>query len=141
MSRVRAAGGAARRWLRVVSSPPWRRAPLLVRRSPALAVGVAVAASVLGLAGASRPLFSASAGRASLHQDLEEGCPFEVGLRVERPVPVAGGGDPLAPGGAALDEAVGPIEGIAPAVVSVFGGNATIAPAGGEAGATATVQL
>jgi putative ABC transport system permease protein len=141
MPRLRAAGDAVRRWLRVVTSPPWRRAPLLVGRSPALAVGVAVAAFVLGLAGASRPLFSASAGRASLHQDLEEGCPFEVGLRVERPVPLASGGDPLAPGGTALDEAVAPIEGVAPAVVSVFGGTATMAPARAPDGETATVQL
>ncbi|HEX7135142.1 MAG TPA: FtsX-like permease family protein [Iamia sp.] len=141
MPRLRAAGDAARRWLRVVTSPPWRRAPLLVGRSPALAVGVAVAAFVLGLAGASRPLFSASAGRASLHQDLEEGCPFEVGLRVERAVPLTPGGDPLAAGGTALDDAVGPIEGVAPAVVSVFGGTATVAPAGAEGGETAIVQL
>ena len=79
-----AAVQAVRRWLRVAASPPWRRAPLLVLRSPALAAGVAVAAFVLALAGTSRPLFSASAGRASLQEDLEDGCAFEVGFRAER---------------------------------------------------------
>jgi len=137
-----AAVQAVRRWVRVLTTPPWRRAPLLVGRSPALAIGVAVAAFVLGLAGASRPLFSASAGRASLHQDLEEGCAFEIGLRVERPVPVgAADDDPLAAGGDPLDAAVAPIDGVAPAVVSVFGGNATVARAGAAAGETAGVQL
>ena len=136
-----AAVQAVRRWLRIVATPPWRRAPLLVGRSPALAVGVAVAAFVLGLAGASRPLFSASAGRASLHQDLEEGCAFEIGLRVERPVPIGADDDPLAAGSAALAHAVDPIDGVAPAVVSVFGGTATIARAGAADGTTAGVQL
>lgn len=125
---------ALRRWLRVVTSPPWRRAPLLVGRSPALAVGVAVAAFVLGLAGLSRPLFSASAGRASLQQDLEEGCRFEVGLRVER-AGVEGDPDDATP---ALDEAVAPIAGVGPVVVTSLGGNAALA---GPDGATETVQL
>ncbi len=127
-----------RRWLRVVTSPPWRRAPLLVGRSPALALGVAVAAFVLGLAGASRPVFSASAGRASLLQDLEEGCAFEVGLRAERGVALApGGGDPLAPGREAVEEAVAPIDGLAPLVATTFAGRG-FAGAGGE---TAAVQM
>ncbi|QYG91212.1 hypothetical protein HC251_01345 [Iamia sp. SCSIO 61187] len=145
MPRLRAAGDGVRRWLRVVTSPPWRRAPLLVAASPALAIGVAVAAFVLALAGASQPLFSAATGRASLHQDLEEGCAFEVGLRVERGIALDGPGtatgDPLAARSAVLDEAVAPVDGVAPAVVSVFGGDATIARAGAEAGETASVQL
>ena len=115
---------------------PWRRAPLLVGRSPALAVGVAVAAFVLALAGLSRPLFSASAGRAALLQDIEEGCGFEVGLRVERFLPTTFPGRPgvdvREPGSDELAESTASIDGIGPAVVATFGGDAAIGIPGAD---------
>jgi putative ABC transport system permease protein len=124
-----------RRLGRVLASPPWRRAPAQVWRSPSLAVGVLVAAFVLGLAGASGPMFSASAGEASLASDLETGCSFEIGLRVERraPASIARDRSQLDQRRAALDEAVDPIAGMGPAVQTVFGGFATLAVPGGDA--------
>ncbi|HMG45283.1 MAG TPA: FtsX-like permease family protein [Acidimicrobiales bacterium] len=113
------------RWLRMLWLPPWRRAPLRAWRSPSLFLGVAVAAFVLGVAGASRPMFAASTARASLSRDVETGCRFDVGLRVQRSVSVADASGAFGPqvdeGTQALDAAVGPIEGVDPAVVTVIG--------------------
>lgn len=119
-----------RRTLRTLALAPWRRAPLQGWRTPSLAIGVLVAATVLGLAGVSRPLFAASAARASLAQDLSDGCALEVGLRAERRIatPTAPDvGDELGAATAALDDAVAPVPGIDDAIVTVYGGTADVA--------------
>jgi putative ABC transport system permease protein len=54
---------------------------------------VFTAALVLGLAAGSRPIFSSSASSAALADDQRSGCPFRIGLRVERQVGVVP--DPL----------------------------------------------
>lgn len=130
------------RRIRILWLPPWRRAPLRGWRSPSLFLGVAAAAFVLGLAGGSRAMFASSTARASLAHDVEEGCRFDVGLRVERTVAVAGGEafGPLAPlddAGRALDDAVAPVEGIDPAVVTLIADGGQVS----AGGAQAVVQL
>jgi putative ABC transport system permease protein len=121
--------------------PPWRRAPLRAWRTPSLFLGVLVAALVLGVAGASRPIFAASAARASLSRDIETGCRFDVGLRVRRSISVADDsgdfGPRLGEATRALDEAVASTRGIDPVVITVDGGDALVT-AGGE---DAQVQL
>ena len=83
--------------LRLLSLPPWSRAPIRLWRTPALFVSVAIAAMVIGVAAGSRPLFVSSSSSAALKQDLTAGCAFDVGLRVMRTARV--GGVPLPPEG------------------------------------------
>jgi len=134
-------GTALLRWVRMLWLPPWRRALLRGWRTPSLFLGVLVAALVLGLAGASRPIFAASAARASLSRDIETGCRFDVGFRAERSVSLADNSGVFGPrlddATHALDGATAGIEGIDPVVVTVDGGEARVA-AGGE---DAEVQL
>lgn len=139
MASARGTVAAVRRTGRVLVSAPWRRAPLQVLRSPSLAIGVTVAAFVLGLAGASRPLFSASAGKASLAQDLTDGCAYEVGFRAQRGWGVT---EIEQVDGAArtLDRALALVPGLAPTVRTTFVGDGSVAPAG-EDGPGARVQL
>jgi putative ABC transport system permease protein len=131
-----------RRWLRVLASPPWRRAPLRAWRTPSLFLGVAVAAFVLGVAGASRPMFAASTSRASLSRDVETGCRFDVGLRLQRSVAVGDGagsgvGTVVGPATEGLDAAVAGIPGIDAAVLTLIGGPAEILTAETGVGAAA----
>jgi putative ABC transport system permease protein len=58
---------------------PWRRAPLLLFRRPAVAIAIAVSAAVLGIAAAATPLFLSSAGNATLHLELAQGCQYAAG--------------------------------------------------------------
>jgi hypothetical protein len=80
--------GAPRGWRlarwRLLLLPPWRRAPLRLFASFGLFLSVVVAALVLGIAAAARPLYSASSGSASLHEDLTKGCSYDVGLRIKQ---------------------------------------------------------
>jgi hypothetical protein len=95
---------------------PWRRAPHRLWRTPSLFVAVAVAAVVLGMAGGSRPLLASSAGNAALAQGIDEGCAWQMGLRVERLVPGPDLPRSLRERSAALDRAVAGAEGVDPAV-------------------------
>ncbi|HEX6236486.1 MAG TPA: hypothetical protein VFZ68_04790 [Acidimicrobiales bacterium] len=111
--------------LRVLGLPPWRRAPARSLSIPSLFLGVVVAAFVLGVAGGSRPMLQSSAATASLHQDLEEGCRYDVGLRVSRqvavdPRPDRGDGPPdLRAATRALDDAIGEPGGLGPTVTTL----------------------
>ena len=129
---------------------PWRRAPARLLRTPSLFLSVAVAALVFGIAGSSRPLFASSAGDAALRSDVVQGCPSDVGLRVQRqgstatPAPRSPGGvlRPVVDIPAAktmLDSDVAGLHGLAPAVITVFGGTMTIGRAGSST--TSTVQV
>lgn len=66
----------------VLGTAPWRRAPLLLRRSPAVLLAVLAAGLVLGAAAAATPLFLSSAANAALTRQIEERCPPTVGLQV-----------------------------------------------------------
>ena len=137
--------------IRLLWLPPWRRAPLRTLGNGPLFLGLAVAAFVLAVAGGSRPMLASSAATETLRQDIEAGCRFMVGLQVERVVavgdapaeafgtstgPSAGpGAEPQIDDGTdALDEAVGMLPGIGPAVVTVEGGRATLTTDTGDTG-------
>jgi putative ABC transport system permease protein len=66
----------------VLGTAPWRRAPLLLRRSPAVLLAVLAAGLILGAAAAATPLFLSSAANAALTRQIEERCPPTVGLQV-----------------------------------------------------------
>lgn len=60
--------------LRTLVTTPWRRAPLIGLRQPAVLAAVVGAALVLGLAAASGPLFVASTGAAALERNTGVLC-------------------------------------------------------------------
>ncbi len=137
-------------WLRRLTLPPWRRAPLRLLHSASLLWAVVVAAIVLGIAGGSRPLFVSSAASAAINSDITHGCAFDVGMRVQRqastktPGPPRVVGEPIPPvelaaGTNALNEAVAGLPGLAPVVVTLFGGTAQIR--GADDAKTSQVQL
>ena len=66
----------------VLGTAPWRRAPLLLRRSPAVLLAVLAAGLILGAAAAATPLFLSSAANAALARQMEERCPPTYGLQV-----------------------------------------------------------
>lgn len=107
--------------------------------NPSLFLGVAVAAFVLGVAGGSRPMFASSAAAGSLGRDLQEGCSFSVGLRVERPAllgtdegEVSGPFPRVDEATRALDRAVGRPTGIDPVLVTIDGGDGELVAGGGN---------
>jgi putative ABC transport system permease protein len=59
----------------IVTTAPWRRAPGLVFRAPAVVLAVFLAAAVLALAAASGPLFVSSTGSAALAREVASRCP------------------------------------------------------------------
>ena len=66
----------------VLRTAPWRRAPLLLRRSPAVLLAVLAAGLILGAAAAATPLFLSSAANAALTRQIRERCPPTAGLQV-----------------------------------------------------------
>jgi putative ABC transport system permease protein len=66
----------------VLGTAPWRRAPLLLRRSPAVLLAVLAAGLILGTAAAATPLFLSSAANAALARQIEERCPPTAGFQV-----------------------------------------------------------
>jgi putative ABC transport system permease protein len=66
----------------VLGSAPWRRAPLLLRRSPAVLLAVLAAGLILGTAAAATPLFLTSVANAALARQMEERCPPTYGFQV-----------------------------------------------------------
>jgi putative ABC transport system permease protein len=91
--------------LRYLSLSPWRRAPLRLLSIPSLFLGVVVAAFVLGLSAGSRPVFVSSAASGSLQTDIDDGCRFAVGLKIERTVDVPGAVPPEQPEAPAFADA------------------------------------
>lgn len=132
--------------LRLLASPPWRRAPVRSFSLVELFISMFVTAAVFALAASARPLYAASSGAASLHEDLVKGCAADAGLRVKQFVDLqtdSPASDPnagsvnFADANIALERAVRGAPGVNAPVVTVFAGNATV-EAGGR---TDTVQL
>ncbi|MGH9114018.1 MAG: FtsX-like permease family protein [Acidimicrobiales bacterium] len=76
--------------LDVLSSGPWRRAPVLLRRRPGVLAAVAGAGAVLAASVAGVPLFLSSAGSESLAVQAGERCPRDTGVTLGRGFAVAG---------------------------------------------------
>jgi hypothetical protein len=74
----------------VLRTAPWRRAPLLLRRHPAVLLAVLAAGLILGAAAAATPLFLSSAANAALTRQIQERCPPTVGLQVRPNGPLGG---------------------------------------------------
>jgi putative ABC transport system permease protein len=67
---------------RVLATAPWRRAPLLLRRQPAVLSAVLFAGLILGAAGAADPLFESSVASAANAKQIAQRCPATVGFVV-----------------------------------------------------------
>lgn len=65
---------------------PWRRAPALLLRRPAVALALFAAALVATLPAAAAPQFLSSAQHATLHRQISETCLATVGLQITGPV-------------------------------------------------------
>jgi putative ABC transport system permease protein len=66
----------------LLSTPPWRRAPLALLRNPRLLAPTALAAAVLGLATTATPLYLASVGDAAFATARGQVCASTEGLRI-----------------------------------------------------------
>jgi putative ABC transport system permease protein len=113
------------RGFRLLWLPPWRRAPLRLLGSAVLFPSIALAAFVLGVAGGSRPLFVSSASDAALRDGLTRGCPYDVGLRVQRQVQIARINESafgIERRSAALRTAVADVPDVAAPVTTIYGG-------------------
>jgi putative ABC transport system permease protein len=90
----------------VLATAPWRRAPLLLRRQPAVLGAVLFAGLILGAASAADPLFESSVASAANAKQVAQRCPATVGFMVATPGTLAGPVDADdAPGAAGLDTA------------------------------------
>ena len=89
--------------VRALRTRPWTRAPLLLRRQPAVLVAVAGAAAVLAATAAAPPLFASSVGTAALQRQVAARCPdtvapFTQGFGTQEQVDTALATVPLARG-------------------------------------------
>jgi putative ABC transport system permease protein len=71
-------------------NPLWAKSPLLLLRFPGLLLSVLAGALLLALAGASSPLFTSSAARSALANDLEETTVFGAGATIGQSGPFEG---------------------------------------------------
>lgn len=118
-----------RQALHLLSTPPWRTAPIRLASSPGVLAAVTITGLVLGFTVASRPILIAGAAAAAQASAIEDGCPFLVGLKVGRPA-VFGlerrGLPTMESVGNALDAAVEPVRPLGQRVVTVFVGSAGV---------------
>jgi hypothetical protein len=63
-------------------NPMWSKAPLVLRRFPAILVAIIVSAVILAVSSAAGPLFLSSAASASLADGVARTTPFSAGLSV-----------------------------------------------------------
>ena len=63
-------------------NPMWSKAPLVLRRFPAILVAIVASAIILAITSAAGPLFVSSAGSAALGDGLARTTPFSAGLGV-----------------------------------------------------------
>jgi putative ABC transport system permease protein len=71
-------------------NPLWAKSPLLLLRFPGLLLSVLVGALLLALAGASSPLFTSSAARSALANELEETTSYGAGATIGQAGPFEG---------------------------------------------------
>jgi putative ABC transport system permease protein len=83
---------------------PWRRGPLLLLRRPGVALALAAAAFVATLPAAAAPLFLSSAQNATLHRQINQTCPWQVGMRIATTLPLGPSADPARPVGSGIFE-------------------------------------
>jgi putative ABC transport system permease protein len=99
-------GGAASRgaaW-RAFGTAPWRRAPLLLRRQPAVLAAVVFAGLILGAAAAAVPVFESSVASAAIATQIGQRCATTAGYNVTSAGPLTGPiGDDDAAGARGLD--------------------------------------
>lgn len=76
--------------LRFLATAPWRRAPLLAVRHPAVALATAITVGILGLAGASYPLYLASSASGAFTLQLAQRCPDGLDASVTGQGPATG---------------------------------------------------
>jgi putative ABC transport system permease protein len=76
----------------VLRLSPWRRAPFLLLRSPAVAGAVAAASAVLVLVVASPTLFVSAVGGAAIRSDIVDGCRYGIGMTLASETPIPGRG-------------------------------------------------
>ncbi len=89
---------------RVLATAPWRRAPLLLRRQPAVLSAVLLAGLILGAASAAVPLFESSVASAANAKQIAQRCPATVGYSLTTAGTLSGRiGDNDAPGARGLD--------------------------------------
>ncbi len=73
----------------VLTTKPFRRAPVLLLANLTVLVSVTGAAAILGLVAASTPLYVSSAGATALERELEGRCPASYDLQVSSFLPAA----------------------------------------------------
>ena len=73
-------GSGLRGALSTLTSAPWRRAPVLLRRRPGVLVTVAAACAVMTTSLAAVPLFLSSVGTESVALQASERCPRDTGV-------------------------------------------------------------
>ncbi|HYD10858.1 MAG TPA: hypothetical protein VEA78_12220, partial [Acidimicrobiales bacterium] len=87
--------------MRYLAAAPWRRAPRLLLRRPGVLATVAGATIVLVAAVASVPLFLSSVRTEAVALQVDERCPTDTGVTIERPATTvevtAAPHDPFAP--------------------------------------------
>ena len=71
-------------------NPLWAKSPLLLLRFPGLLLSILVGALLLALAGASSPLFTSSAARSALANELEETTSYGAGATIGQAGPFEG---------------------------------------------------
>ena len=105
------------------TTPPWTRAPFLLRREPSAAVAIAVSATLLGLACAALPLYLVSAASASVALQAKDVCPAQLGDDASGSGPVRGVPAALGSLGSTADRTLARAgagrRGLAPAVVTM----------------------
>lgn len=107
-------------------NPMWSKAPLVLRRFPAILLAVVASALILAVSSAAGPLFLSSAGSASLEDGLARTNPFAAGLSVVVHGPIEQGA--LAERTRLLSERTGEVRGLAAPVVTVIGSVGVMQP-------------
>lgn len=90
----------------MLATAPWLRAPLLLRRQPAVLAAVLFAGLILGAASAADPLFESSVASAANAKQVAQRCPATVGFQAGTTGTLFGRADPAdAPGARGLEGA------------------------------------
>jgi putative ABC transport system permease protein len=75
---------------RAIGTAPWRRAPLLLRRQPAVLAAVVFAGVILGAAAAAVPVFESSVASAAIATQIGQRCATTAGFNVTSAGPLTG---------------------------------------------------